>query len=56
MLESRLIAGNEELFKTYSETMEKNLNLKKFYRAKFIGTAAAAFEVPRVLLCSGAEH
>ena len=36
MLESRLIAGNEELFKTYSETMEKNLNLKKFYRAKFI--------------------
>ena len=36
MLESRLIAGNEELFKTYSETMEKNLNLKMFYRAKFI--------------------
>ena len=36
MLESRLISGNAELFKTYSDTIERSLNLKKFYRAKFI--------------------
>lgn len=36
MLESRLICGNQALFEKYLGTMEKSLDLKKFYRAKFI--------------------
>lgn len=31
MLESRLISGNAELFKTYSDTIERSRILKKFY-------------------------
>lgn len=36
MLESRLISGDSELFEKYLDEMEKSLDLKKFYRAKFI--------------------
>lgn len=36
MLESRLITGNRTLFNRYLSTMENSLDLKKFYRAKFI--------------------
>ncbi len=36
MLESRLIAGDSELFKRYTSELEKSLDFKSFYRAKFI--------------------